>query len=146
MLKTIFIALLSLLVLLGIFFSSGSNPSLAGGNKKGQENNTGTLEKMIVANGSVAMDVNLSRFSKTRTSTKNTAPSTLRFEAERDSFFTMLVFNNELRGPLPSAMTLVPQNYVALPAKLSASYGQLVVENMPFGEPYDLTVRDGKTG
>lgn len=43
-------------------------------------------------------------------------------------------------------MALIPQNSAALPAKLSASYGQLVVENTPVGEPYELVVRDAKTG
>ena len=46
----------------------------------------------------------------------------MRFDAERDSFFTVLVFNDELRGPLPSSMGLIPQNSAALPAKLNASY------------------------
>jgi hypothetical protein len=147
MLKTIFIALLSLLVLLGIFFSSGSNPSLAGATQKGQEGSNGTLEKMIVASGSVTMDVNLNQLNRTRTTRlKESSLSPLHFDAERDSFFTVLVFNNELRGPLPSAMSLVPQNYAALPAKLNASYGQLVVENMPLGEQYELAVRDAKSG
>jgi hypothetical protein len=144
MLKTIFIALLSLLVLFSIFYSSDSNHSLAGTNSKERESSTGTLEKMIVASGSVTMDVDLNRLGKTRA--KTASPGTLRFEAERDSFFTVLVFNNELRGPLPSSMTLVPQNYATLPAKLNASYGQLVVENTQPGEQYELAVRDGKTG
>src|SRR5258708_34839419 len=43
-------------------------------------------------------------------------------------------------------MKLIPQNPAALPAKLGASSGQLVVESMEWGGPYDLTVRDGKTG
>jgi hypothetical protein len=33
-----------------------------------------------------------------------------------------------------------------VPAKLNASSGQLVLENLPFGGPFELAVRDGKTG
>jgi hypothetical protein len=144
MLKTIFIALLPLLAVLGI----GSSYLLTEHNQNVNvsEGNTGTLEKMIVASGSVAMDINLNRLNGIGSGAKESSSTQLRFDAARDSFFTVLVFNNELRGPLPSSMALIPQNSAALPAKLSASYGQLVVENMPVGEPYDLVVRDAKTG
>ncbi len=145
MTKTIFIALLSLI---GVFllFGNGSNHSLAGLNQKGQEGNNGTLEKMIVANGSVTMDLNLNRLNGTGSRTRASKPNALRFDAEQNSFFTAIVFNDELRGTLPSSMGLVPRDSAALPAKLNASYGQLVVESMPAGEPYELVVRDGKTG
>jgi hypothetical protein len=43
-------------------------------------------------------------------------------------------------------MGLIPQNSAALPAKLSASYQQLAVENMEWGGEFDLAVRDAKTG
>jgi hypothetical protein len=149
--KTISIAMLSLLVL----FNSGSGqlltglnsngPVVTGRNQNGPEVNTGTLEKMIVASGSVTMELNLNR-QGTGFGTKETRPSALRFDVEHDSFFTVLVFNNELRGPLPSSMGLIPQSSAALPAKLNASYQQLVVENTSWGGPFDLVVRDGKTG
>jgi hypothetical protein len=57
-----------------------------------------------------------------------------------------MVYNDEMRGPLPSSMKLIPQNSAVLPAKLDASYQQLVVENMPLGEPFEMAVRDGNTG
>lgn len=142
MLKKLFIVSLSLL----IFISNGFGQLLIGINQTGPESNTGTLEKMIVANGNVEMDLNLNKLNGARFSTKAPKMNTLRFSVERDSFFTVLVFNNELRGPLPSAMGLIPQNSANLPAKLNASYQQLVVENMPWGEQFDLVVRDGKTG
>jgi hypothetical protein len=146
MLKTIFIALLASLLL--FFFINGANNSSARLSPKGSEGNTGALEKMIVANGSVTMDLNLNRLNgiSSGTSAKEMKTSALRFDAERDSFFTVMIFADELRGPLPSSMTLIPQNSANLPAKLNASYQQLVVENMPAGEPYELVVRDGKTG
>ena len=145
MLKTILISLLSLLVLSG----NGSNQLSTGLNPKGPQADTGTLEKMIAANGSVAMDLNLNRFNPGGSGAKESRPTALRFDTEKDSFFTVLVFNNELRGPLPSSMTLIPQNaaaVTALPAKLNASYQQLVIENTSWGEAFDLVVRDGKTG
>ena len=142
MLKTILSALLSLLVL----FSNGSGQLLTVLNQNVSVGNTGTLEKMIVASGSVAMELNLNRLNGTGSGAKESRLSVLRFDVERDSFFTVLVFNNELRGTLPSTMALIPQNSAALPAKLNASYQQLVVENTPWGGASDLVVRDGKTG
>jgi hypothetical protein len=142
MLRTILIILLPLLVL----FSNGSDNSSAGLNPKGGKSNTGTLEKMIAAAGSVAMDLDLNRLGGTDSGKKGVSSAALRFDVKRDSFFTIIVFNDELRGPLPSAMELTPQNSVALPAKLSASYQQLVVENMPYGESSEFVVRDGRTG
>lgn len=140
MLKTIFIALLSF----NVIFSSGLSQILSGLTLNSPKSNTGTLEKMIAASGSVALDLNLNRINGS--GVKDPVTSVLRFDVERDSFFTVLVFNNELRGPLPGSMALIPKNSAALPAKLNASFQQLVVENVPWGEQYDLVVRDAKTG
>ena len=142
MLKKIFIVSLSLLMFVG----NGFGQLLTNLNLFGQQRDTGTLEKMIVANGSVAMDLDLNRLNGTRLKSKELPSSVLRFDAERDSFFTTLVFNNELRGSLPGSMKIIPQTSANLPARLNASYQQLVVETMPWGEAYDLVVRDGKTG
>jgi len=141
MLKIIFIALLPFLAL----FNNSSDNSLTGLNQNVRDGNTGLQEKMIVASGSVTMDLNLNRLG-TGSGAKGANSSALRFDVEHNSFFPVLVFNNELRGPLPGSMALIPQNSAALPAKLNASYGQLVVESMEWGGPYDLVVRDGKTG
>jgi hypothetical protein len=124
----------------------GNTNLLTGIKQSSPRSNTGTLEKMIVASGSVAMEINLNRLDGTHSLTKEPTPSVLRFDAEHNAFFTIIVFNNELRGTLPSSMGLVPQNSMALPAKLNASYQNLVVENMPYGEPFEMVVRDGKTG
>ncbi len=142
MLKTIFIALISF----NVIFGNGLSQLLSGLTLNQQKSSTGTLEKMIVANGSVVMDLNLNRLNGTGSGVKDSTTSALRFNVERDSFFTILVFNNELRSPLPSAMALVPQNSVNLPAKLNASYQNLVVESLPWGGQFDLVVRDAKTG
>lgn len=130
-----------------MLFGGGTANLLTESKRKAPDaNNTGTLEKMIVANGSVSMNLDLNRLNGTRTRAKNQSPSELRFEVQPDSFFTVLVFNNELRGPLPSSMGLVPQTSASLPAKLNSSYQQLVVENLAWGGQFDLVVRDGKTG
>jgi hypothetical protein len=140
MLKILLIALLPLFVL----FSSGSDRSDQ--KPKPAEGDTGTLEKMIVANGSVTINLNLRLRSTPGRQTMASRSSELRFEVERDSFFTVLVFNDELRGPLPSAMRLISQNSASIPAKLNESLSHLVVENISWGEQYELVVRDGSTG
>src|SRR6266481_9945764 len=61
-------------------------------------------------------------------------------------FFPVLVFNDVLRGAEPGSIALIPQNSATLPAALSASLNQLVVEKLPSDEAFDLAVRDSKTG
>ena len=141
MLKPILVALLSLNFLFG-----NSSMSLLSSNTP-QSADTGTLEKMIAANGNVAIELaDLTRLSKSRSNAKLPETSDLRFNIENNSFFTVLIFNKEMRGPLPSSMGLVPQNSAVLPSKLNASYQQLVIENTSWGADFDLVVRDGKTG
>ena len=143
MLKTIFVALLSF----NMLFGGGTANLLTESKRKAPDAGaTGTLEKMIIANGSVSMNLDINRLNGTRARAKNQSPSDLRFEIERDSFFTVLVFNNELRGPLPSSMALVPQTSANLPGGLNSSYQQLVIEKLGWGGQFDLVVRDGKTG
>jgi hypothetical protein len=65
--------------------------------------------------------------------------------------FPILVFNDQLRGPLPGSMALVPSAGVnapgySLPAPLGASLKQLVVEKLPYARGFDLAVRDSNTG
>src|SRR6266480_4575153 len=90
----------------------------------------------------------------------------MRFVVAANSFFPILVFNDLLRGPQPGSMSLIPQNSVAgiaavagigdagvsapsysyLPAALTASLKQLVIEKLPSDQRYDLAVRDANTG
>jgi hypothetical protein len=123
--------------------SSGNSAPQAPGKDSGGE--TGTLEKMIVANGNVAMDLDLNRLNGTA-SAKEMKPETLRFQVGPNSFFTVLVFNNVLRGPDAGSMGLIPGSAAALPAALQASLNQLVIEKLPADAAFDLAVRDGKTG
>src|SRR4029077_20774919 len=74
-------------------------------------------------------------------------PTTLQFAVAANSFFSILVFNDLLRGPDHGSMALVPQNSApALPASLGASIRQLAVEKLPSNAAFDLAVRDDKTG
>ena len=107
---------------------------------------TGTLQKMIVENGSVTLNLDLNGLNGSNDLT--TRPVTLQFAAGTNSFFPILVFNDELRGPEPGSIALVPQGRPVslLPAVLAASLKQLVVEKLPSDAAFDLAVRDGKTG
>jgi len=133
-----------------LLFCNSSENSVAGSKQKrpdSQDGATGTLQKMIIADGSVAMDVDLNRLNGVSSATGKL--ETLRFAVAPNSFFTILVFNNVLRGPeFESAMALIPQRRTlsGLPAALSASLNQLEVEKLPSGAAFDLAVRDGKTG
>ena len=115
---------------------------------------TGTLQKMIVENGSVTMDLDLNGFDGSGSLVAR--PVTLQFVIGANSFFPILVFNDLLRGAEPGSMGLIPQNSVAggadpgrvgyLPLQLGASLKQLVVEKLSSDQRYDLAVRDGNTG
>jgi hypothetical protein len=130
------------LPLLLLLSNSSGNP-VAQVQKNSPEQPTGTLEKMIVASGSAAMDLDLNRLNGLSSGTKL---DTFHFEVRPNSFFTILVFNNVLRGPTLGSMGLIPGNSATLPAPLKASSNQLVIEKIPSNDPYDLVVRDGKTG
>src|SRR6266566_2019965 len=144
MLKTTLTAFMLPLLLL---FGNSSENSGAQTKEKSPESQTGTLQKMIVASGSVAMSIDLNRLNGAGSSSGMSQLDTLRFAVAPNSFFTILVFNDVLRGPeFGSAMGLIPQSPATLPAALSASLNQLVVEKLPVGEAFDLAVRDGKTG
>ena len=128
-----------------LLFCNSSQNSVAGSKQEGPDGQTGTLQKMIVAEGSVTMDVDLNRLNGISSATGK--PATLHFAVASNSFFPVLVFNDVLRGAQQGgALALIPQNTATLPAALSASLNQLVVEKLPSGEAFDLAVRDGKTG
>src|SRR5436190_20654772 len=109
---------------------------------------SGTLQKMIVENGSVTIDLDLNGF--TETSSLVARPVTLQFAVGANSFFPILVFNDLLRGPEPGFLGLVPAEVNAsdysLPTALSASLQQLVVEKLSSDGGVDLAVRDSNTG
>jgi hypothetical protein len=107
---------------------------------------TGTLQKMIVENGSVTMNVDLNGLNGSNDLTAR--PVALQFAVATNSFFPILVFNDQLRGPEPGSIALVPQTRPnqLLPAVLATSLKQLVVEKLSPGAAFDLAVRDVRTG
>ncbi len=136
------IFLVSILSLIGAL--SGSDRFFDGDKPKKQAADTGTLEKMVASEGRVTMRIETGRLEAGRS--KRGKSSTLQFGIDNSYFFTAVVFEKELRGPLPSSMKLVPENSATLPSKLSSSYRDLVIENLPFGGPDEMVVRDGETG
>ena len=115
---------------------------------------TGTLQKMIVENGSVTLDLDLNGLNGS--SSLVARPVTLHFTAAANSLFPILVFNDLLRAAETGSMSLIPQNaagaevnafgYSTLPAALRASFGQLAIGKMDWDAPVDLVVRDSKSG
>src|ERR1051325_6462698 len=93
-----------------------------------KSSDNGTLEKMAVSTGTVTMDLDLNRLNGTASDAQDAKRDTLRFQVSPNSFFTVLVFNNMLRGPEPGSMGLTPGSTTDLPATLQASLGQLTID------------------
>src|SRR5262245_27067410 len=111
----VFLAVLGVCITAGIILSYFEQGTVAG-----PRGDSGTLEKLIVAAGTVSMNIDLARLN-------GNGNASLRFNVVPDSLFTILVFNNELRGALPSTMDIKPVNNAELPARLNASYRQLSI-------------------
>ena len=107
---------------------------------------SGTLQKMIVENGSVTMNVDVNGLNGSNDLTAR--PVALQFAAGTNSFFPILVFNDRLRGPEPGSIALVPQGRPSplRPATFVATLKQLVVEKLPAGAPFDLAIKDARSG
>src|ERR1043165_6608862 len=125
-----------------ILLSNSSRNSAASSSGKRPEGETGTLEKMIVANGTVVMDLDLNRLNRSEFDAKDATLDRLRFQVSLNSFFTVLVFNDLFRGPEQGSMGLVAENTATLPGPMQASLGQLALEKLPPEAPFDLAVRD----
>src|SRR5438046_3080628 len=147
MLKKILIALtLSLLVLIGSYAVQSAKARNRAGelNQKTSDAPTGTLQKMIVENGSVTLNLDLNRLNGISSTTQNLQQ--VRFAVAANSFLPVLIFNDLFRGIEPGLMALVPQSSAALPAALNASLNRLAVEKLASGQGFDLAVRDSNTG
>ena len=131
-----------LLLLFGLSSVFSRNPETK--NNHNSDAPSGTLQKMIVENASVTMQLDLNGLNGSNSLVAR--PVTLQFSAAANSFFPILVFNDLLRGVKPGSMALIPQNVPALPVRLGASVKQLVVEKLPSNQPFGLAVRDSKTG
>ena len=101
---------------------------------------------MIVASGSVTINLDLNRLAGNDSASAETKPQSFRFEISPNSFFTVRLFNHDLRSADPGSMELIWGNSTVLPEPLNASSRQLVLERKPAGGPYELIVRDGQTG
>ena len=137
-----------------LFFANASGNNAAQPKQHASEALTGTLQKMIVENASVTMQLDLNGLNGSNSLVAR--PVTLHFAAAPNSFFPILVFNDLLRGLQPGSMALALQNsssagvnapgYSNLPAALSSSLKRLTVEKLPSGQGFDLAVRDSNTG
>jgi hypothetical protein len=144
MLKIVLTAfMLPLLLLFGLRDGGSSNAPDAAKTSLAEQGESGTLQKMVVASGSVSMDIDLNRINGV-TSTRKL--ETLHFGVAPASFFPVLVFNKVLRRAEPGSMALVPQNNVALPAVLTASLNRLTIEKAHSGEAFGMAVRDAISG
>jgi hypothetical protein len=156
MLKIVISAfMLPLLLLFGSRDENSPNASSAANTSSSRPDQSGTLQKMIVASGSATMELDLDSinpesFRDSTTGRLETAPSPklseLHFAVAPNSFFPILVFNNMLRGPKPGSMGLVPQNNVVLPPALAASLNRLAIEKIGSSASFDMSVRDAMSG
>ena len=145
MLKIVLTAfMLPLLLLFGSRDGASSNALGVAKTSPTKQGESGTLQKMIVASGSVTMEIDLNRINGISPTTGKL--ETLHFDVAPHSFFPVLVLNNALRGAEPGSMALVPQNKVALPALLTASLKRLTIEKAHLGEGFDMAVRDAMSG
>jgi hypothetical protein len=139
-LKVTFISLMLPLVLL---FGS-PHPDSPNSGTKNNSKQSGTVQKMIVENASVTMQVDLNGLNGSNSLVAR--PVTLQFSVAANSFFPIVVFNDLLRTVQPGSMALIPsrdRGIPALPVQLGASAKQLVVEKL---QSFGLVVRDSKTG
>jgi hypothetical protein len=129
-----------------------------------------TIQRMIVETGSVLMHVSVNRLNGIvvpgemegrvpagplenatsadhRSASQSSSLQTLHFVVGADSFFSIIVSNDLLRGPEQGSMALIPQGTLpALPVSLEASVKQLIVEKPSVTSEFNLVVRNAKTG
>ena len=101
---------------------------------------------MIVENGSVTMDLDLNRLNGI--SFAPVRPAELQFTVAANSFFTILVFNDLLRGPDSGSMALMPSEPSRFGTPCVISWLTQPARNpkASVGRRFDLAVRDSKTG
>ena len=148
-------------------FASASGNSATQPQQHASEALTGTLQKMIVENASVTMQLDLNGLNGSNSLVTRPVmqfdlnrlngigftgkTETLQFAIAANSFFPILVFNEQLRRPEPGSMTLLPAGvnapgYTNLPVALSASCKHFVVEKLASDQNFDFAIRDSNTG
>ncbi len=105
---------------------------------------TGTRERLLVTDGSVELALDLARLEGDAVG--SVRRDNLRFEVGPNSFFTIVRFNDALRGAEPGSIGLHWPKSRSLPSVLTASADQLLLERTPPDQQYELVVRDAKTG
>src|SRR5215470_8946683 len=126
-----------LILLFGSPHVNSPNPGTKNNSKQ-----SGTIQKMIVENASVTMQIDLNGLNGSNSLVAR--PVTLQFSVAANSFFPIVVFDDLLRTVQPGSMVLIPSRdggIPALPVQLSASVKQLVLERLP---SFGLVVRDSK--
>lgn len=131
--------LIAILPILGLFGYGTDTPQE--GKQKPDGASTGVLEKMIVAHGTVSMELDMGRLTG-----RSARSGSVQFEAEPNSFLPILVFNNDLRAPLPGTINLTATKGSAFRETLGTSHKDLAVERMPWESDIEWVVRDAKTG
>jgi len=109
--------------------------------------------KMIVEAGPRQWKLDLNRLNGV--TSMNQKFEALHFDVTANSFFSILVFNDLLRGPEQGSMALIPLGSssagvndpgYSLPAALAHPSTNSQSKKLPSGEQFDLAVRDAKTG
>jgi hypothetical protein len=141
-------------ILVGTFDAGSASPAASKHQTPDNQNEaSGILQKMIVESGTVVMALDLNRLN----GMTSMAPhfDAWQFDVAGNSFFSVLVFNDVLRGPEQGSMALAPavgddrlaqRDSTNLPPLLAASFRRLTIEKRPSTEQFDLAVRDAKTG
>jgi hypothetical protein len=94
-----------------------------------------TVQKLVIANGNVTMDLDLDLAAVEPEERKC---EKLQFEIDPNSFFTIRVNNNILRGSEQGTMNLISRNSAtSILRVLAAPLGQLIIERTQPGEPFD---------
>jgi hypothetical protein len=135
----------ALMLPLALLFAAPNVNSRSPGAKNGSHGypQDGTLQKMIVENASVTMQLDMNGLNGSNSLV--TRPVTLQFVGAANSFFPILVFNDLLRAAEPGSLALIPQHPPAVPGQFGASLKQLVIEKLPSNRGFDLIVRDSNT-
>src|SRR6476660_6103817 len=98
MLKLVLIAILPFL----LFFGDSTDNTASSAK---QDAGTGTLKKMVPQSGTVTLDLDLN---SVRPETPRSRDGrSVAFALPSDSFLAVLIFNNEVRTPLPGSISLI---------------------------------------
>src|SRR6266516_7161888 len=97
-----------------LFFANASGNNASQSTQNASQALSGTLQKMIVENASVTMQLDLNGLNGSNSLVAR--PVTLQFSVAANSFLPILVFNDLLRAAEPGSMALIPQNVAELPA------------------------------